>query len=237
MWPDSGSPVLRFSFAKFKEIGGVGNLHTFMTETTASNLWTKAISNANFTLYLFDKNKTRIGDAVIAVTNVGPGETVKFQTTISAAGPPVSLTLVANYLPAELRPMAPAKTVSITVNSVPQGAELQVDGAAAGKTPKMVKVGLGKHVLQFSKEGFNAGKFPLEIGPDDVSGGSVSYELGASARDTVELRDGSIVTGDLESISANEVIIRVGGSEQRLNRNLVRRILLVEREPATQGNP
>lgn len=35
----------------------------------------------------------------------------------------------------------------------------------------------GKHVLEFNKEGFNSGQFPLEIGLDDVSGGSVSYEL------------------------------------------------------------
>jgi hypothetical protein len=49
----------------------------------------------------------------------------------------------------------------------------------------MVKVGLGKHLLEFTKVGFNAGKFPMEVGPDDVSGGSVSYELGTSAHDTI----------------------------------------------------
>ncbi len=51
-------------------------------------------------------------------------------------------------------------------------------------------------MLEFSKEGFNPGRFPLEITADDASGGSVSYELGASAHDTVELRDGSILSGD-----------------------------------------
>jgi hypothetical protein len=80
------------------------------------------------------------------------------------------------------------------VNSVPQGAVLKVDGTDAGTTPKMVKVGVGKHLLEFTKEGFNAGKFPMEVGPDDVSGGSVSYELGTSAHDTIELRDGSVLT-------------------------------------------
>jgi hypothetical protein len=25
VWPDTGTPVLRFTFAKFKEIGGIGN--------------------------------------------------------------------------------------------------------------------------------------------------------------------------------------------------------------------
>ena len=97
VWPDTGTPVLRFTFAKFKEIGGVGNQRTFMTETTAQNLWTKAIANSNFSLYLFDKSKTRIGETTITVNNVAPGETVKFQTTISASGPPSSLGLVAKY--------------------------------------------------------------------------------------------------------------------------------------------
>ena len=32
-----------------------------------------------------------------------------------------------------------------------------------GITPKVIEVAIGKHVLEFSKEGFNRGKFPLEI--------------------------------------------------------------------------
>jgi len=46
----------------------------------------------------------------------------------------------------------------------------------------------------------------------------------------VELRDGTVLTGDLESVSATAVLIRVGGNVQQLNRNQVKRILLVERE-------
>jgi hypothetical protein len=69
-WPEAGTPILRFTFSKFKEIGGLGNQRTFMTETTAENLWTKIISNTNYSLYLFDKNKVRIGEATIAVNNV-----------------------------------------------------------------------------------------------------------------------------------------------------------------------
>jgi len=230
VWPESGTLVLRFTFAKFKEIGGVGNQRTLMTETTAQNLWTKAIPNANFSLYLFDKNKIRIGETTVTVSNVGPGETVRFETTIGASGPPASLGLVARYVPAELGPAAPPKAVSITVNSVPQGALVKLDGNEVGTTPKIVKVGVGKHVLEFSKEGFNPGKFPMEIGPDDTSGGSVSYELGASAHDTIELRDGTLLNGDLESVSAQEVVVRVGGKAQEYDRNQVKKIMLVQRE-------
>jgi hypothetical protein len=124
--------------------------------------------------------------------------------------------------------------ISVTVNSVPQGALLKVDGADQGITPKMIQVGVGKHLLEFSKEGFSNGRFPLEVAPNDASGGSVSYELGTSAYDTVELRDGSVLSGDLMSVSATEVVIRIGGASQHFNRNQVKRILLVERDAPAQ---
>jgi hypothetical protein len=233
-WPQPGTPVLRFTFGKFKELSSVGNQHTYMVDTTAENLWSKKISHAGFSLYLFDKNKVRIAEAWITVSDIGPGQSVKFQTTFAASGVPVSMELVANSLPPELGPAAPAKTISITVNSVPQGALLKVDGNEAGTTPKMIQVAVGKHVLEFSKEGYNSGHFPLEISPSDVSGGSVSYELGASAHDTIELRDGSVLSGDLESVSATDVVVRIGGAVQRFSRNQIKRISLVEREAPAQ---
>src|SRR5579864_3991073 len=230
VWPQSGTPVLRFTFGKFKEVGSLGSERTYVTETTAENLWSKPISNANFSLYVFDKNKTRIAEATINVSNVAPGETVRFQTTIASSGPPASLSVIAKYLPKELGPIAPPRLISITVNTVPQGATAKLDGVDVGTTPKIVHVPVGKHVLEFSKEGFNPGKFPFEMGPDDSSGGSVSFELGASAHDTIELRDGTVLTGDVVSLSGMEIVIKVGGTDQRLNRNQVKRILLVERE-------
>jgi hypothetical protein len=234
LWPESGTPVLRFTFGKFKELGSMGNQRTYVTDTTAENLWGKAISNASFSLYLFDKNRARIGEGFVTLTSVGAGETIKFQTTIGASGSPVSVSLVAQYVPPELRPAQPPKTVSITVNSVPQGALLKVDGSDTGTTPKMIQVGIGKHMLEFSKEGFSTVHFPLEIGPNDVSGGSVSYELGASAHDTVEMRDGSVLNGDIESLSATEIVVRIGGNLQHFGRNQVKRILLVERDMPRQ---
>jgi hypothetical protein len=235
-WPESGTPVLRFSFGKFKEIGSLGNERTFMTDTTAENLWGKAISNASFSLYLFDKNKVRIGEGMINLSSVGVGESVKFQTTIAASGSPASVSLVVKYLPPELGPARPPRLVSITVNSVPQGAALKVDGSEAGTTPKIVQLTTGKHLLEFNKEGFNAGRFPMEISSDDSSGGSVSYELGASAHDTIELRDGTVLSGDLQAISATEVVIRTGGKDLSYERNQVRRVLLVQRgEPQPES--
>jgi hypothetical protein len=52
--------------------------------------------------------------------------------------------------------------------------------------------------------------------------------------DTVELRDGTVLNGDLESVSATEVVVRMGGKDQQYDRNLVKKIMLVEREVTLQ---
>jgi hypothetical protein len=231
-WPSTGTTVVRVTLGKFKEISAIGGQHNYLIETTADNLWTKKISHLGFNLYLFDKNKVRIGDGWITLENVPPGQSVKFQTTVHALGTPVSVELAVNSVPAELQPLAPPKKISMTVNSVPQGAVLSVDGGEAGTTPKVVQLTVGKHSLEFTKEGFNTGKFPLEVSPDDASGGSVSYELGTSAHDTIELRDGSVISGDLVSVSGMEIRFRMAGTIQTLDRNKVKRILLTERDTA-----
>jgi hypothetical protein len=75
----------------------------------------------------------------------------------------------------------------------------------------------------------------MEIAPDYASGGSVSYELGASAHDTIELRDGTVLSGDLESVSATEIVVRAGGKDLTYDRNQVNKIMLVQREPIQQA--
>ncbi|MGO8795352.1 MAG: PEGA domain-containing protein [Candidatus Sulfotelmatobacter sp.] len=242
VWPESGTPILHFTFGKFKEISSMGSQRTYVTDTMVENVWTKPVSNANFSLYLYDKSKVRIAESLINVSNVAAGETIKFQTTVAASGPPASLSLVARYLPKELLPLAPPRMISITVNTVPQGAVATLDGVEVGTTPKVVQVAVGKHTLAFSKEGFDPGRYPFETGPDDASGGSISFELGASAHDTIELRDGTVLSGDLQSVSATQVLIRAGGKDLSYDRNQVKRITMVEREaiqqaPAAQPQP
>jgi len=234
VWPPSGQPVVRFSFGKFKELSSSGKQHSYTIDVTAENLWGKRIPKADFALYLFDKDKIRIGDGWISISDVGPGQVVKFQVFVQASGTPISTTLTPRSLPQELQSYLPPTTMSITVNSVPQGASLRVDGTEAGVTPKVVRVSPGKHMLEFIKEGFNSGHFPLEVTADDASGGSVSYELGASAHDTIELRDGSVLSGDVESVTATEVLVRIGGIVQHLSRSQVKRIGLVPRETPPQ---
>ncbi|HEY2455901.1 MAG TPA: PEGA domain-containing protein [Candidatus Acidoferrum sp.] len=234
VWPATGQPVVRFSLGKFKEIGNTGKLHSYSIDVTAENLWGKRISQADFSLYLFDKDKVRIGDAWLSISDVAPGQVLKFQIMAQTSGTPVSTVLSPRVLPVELQPLAPLKKISMTVNSVPQGANVRLDDTEVGVTPKIIQVLPGKHTLEFTKDGFNTGHFPLEITPEDVSGGSVSYELGVSAHDTVELRDGTVISGDVESVSATEVLVRLGGTVQRFNRNQVKRIGLVPRDSASQ---
>jgi len=234
VWPTSGQPVVRFTFGKFKESSSLGKQHSYNIDVTAENLWGKKISKADFSLYLFDKDKIRIGEGWISISDVAPAQVLKFQIFAQASGTPVSTVLSPRSLPPELQAYLPPKTISITVNSVPQGATLKVDGTEGGVTPKIIQVAPGKHMLEFSKDGFNKGHFPLEIAPDDASGGSVSYELGSSTHDSIELRDGSVLSGDVESVSATEVLIRIGGNVQRFDRNQVKRIGLVPRETSSQ---
>jgi PEGA domain len=231
LWPETGQPALRISLGKFRDQGGS---RTYMTETTVENLWNKKINLATFSLYIFDKKKVRIGEGWISISNLAPGEKTKFQTGIEASGTPVTLQLVPRDLPAELQPDKPAKTVSLTINTVPQGAALKVDGTDSGVTPRMIRIGVGQHTLEFAKEGFTPGRFPLEIGSDDASGGSVSFEMGALAHDTIELRDGSVLVGDVESMSAVEIVLRIAGNLQHMDRNKVKRLILTERDPPSK---
>ena len=73
----------------------MGKEHTYVTDTTAENISAKAIGDASFSLYVFDKNEARIGEGYINLRNVGPGQTVKFQLTMAASGNPISLAVSA----------------------------------------------------------------------------------------------------------------------------------------------
>ena len=65
----------------------------------------------------------------------------------------------------------------------------------------------------------------------------MSYELGAASFDSIELRDGSVLNGDLVSISGMDVQVRVGGMIQHIDRNNVKRIVLTQREAPMPNLP
>ena len=231
VWPSEQNPVLKFTFGKFERLGSMGSTRSYTVDVSAENLWNKPIPHANFEAYFFSKDKVRIGNGYISLSNVGVRETVKFAISFSATDEkPTSLKIVATSVPKELGPALPPKKIRMTIYSVPPGADLKVDGESGGVTPKQVELSVGKHTLTFSRQGYHDGNFPLEVGPDDVSGGTVSFELGALSHDTVEMMDGSTLVSDVESMNATSVVVRVAGSLQSIDRNQVKRILLVQRE-------
>jgi hypothetical protein len=228
-WP-ANNPILQFVVDKVTKVGSYGGRQTWMIEVSVKNLSAKRISAARFDLYLVDKQQVRIGEGYLDISNVGPNETIKMNVNADTAGIPASFTVAPKQLPPELGTLGPPKTVGITIYSVPSGATLVVDGKAVGTTPVVVKVLPGSHNLIFTKEGYNSGNYPLVVHEDEIAGGTVTFELGVSGHDTVELRDGSVLTGDLQSIDATQVVIRIGGNDQKIARNMVKRVLLVERE-------
>ncbi len=223
-WPDGDHPVLRFTFVKFNNaVGPAGGQRPYAIDTIAENLSGSPISGQHFVLYVFDQNKTRIGDGSMDVTDLAPGQSAKIQAAIVASGSPVKIQVLSQD--------EAHKPVALTVNTSPQGALLKVDGVEAGTTPKLILVGQGKHQLTFSKEGFQNGAFPIEIGANDASGGSINFQLAVSQFDTIELRDGTVINAELDSIQGMDVVVRIGDTVQRIDRNKVQRILMIQREP------
>jgi hypothetical protein len=104
-----------------------------------------------------------------------------------------------------------------------------VDGQDNGTTPVMVRLTVGTHQLELTKEGYAPGDTPLDITPDELPGGSITVELGGISRDSVELRDGTMLLGDVLSMSMTEVVVRADGKDQSYPRNQVKKIILVER--------
>lgn len=228
-WPNDQNPVLRFVVNDITRLGSYGRQSDYSLDVTVQNLSGKAISHAVFTVYFYDKAKVRIGDGWLDLTNVGPQQTVKVPLQANLAGTPTSVNVAAKDLPPELGGLVPPKEIPINIYSVPSGASLKVDGKDSGFTPVATKLTPGNHMLTFSKDGYSTGTFPLLISPDQLAGGTVSFELGGVSHDTIELRDGTIVEGDVETVDARTVVVEVGGKPQSFERNQVKRISLVQR--------
>jgi len=218
---------MKLSFGKFSEIGVLAGQKTYVSDVTVENLTDKAVPRVAFSVYLVDKANVRVGDGLLLVSDIQPRQSVKVQFQCSSLGIPSGLTLVAKK---EMLADPKGKTVSLKVVSIPPGAKLKVDGADAGLTPKAVNLTVGTHNLEFSKEGYATGNTAVEIAPDELPGGSISFELGGLSRDTIELRDGTVLLGDAVSMSLTSVVIRVDGKEQTYPRNQIKKLILVERE-------
>jgi hypothetical protein len=70
---------------------------------------------------------------------------------------------------------------------------------------------------------------PVDVAADDLPNGSIKITLGGLTNDVIHLRDGSSLNGDVMSMNLDSIIIRVEGKDQKIDRNQVSKMFLVER--------
>jgi len=222
-------PALKLIFDKFRQPGSYAGQNTYVSDVTLQNLTDKQIPRAVFTVYFLDENKVRIGRGTLQVADLDARQAARMQFQFNSVGVPASLARSAN------KDMLGAKTIPLRVVSVPEGASLKADGLDSGTTPVMVRMTVGRHQLARTKEGYAPGNTPVDVTAEELPGGSITVELGGLSRDTVELRDGSVVLGDVLAMSMAEVVVRTDGKKQRFPRNQVKKMMPVE--PVMQERP
>jgi hypothetical protein len=124
-----------------------------VSELTVQNLTDKKIPRASFTVYLMDKDNVRIGDGLLQISDLEAAQSAKMQFQSTSVGIPLHL-----ILSAKKDMLSDVKTIPLKVISVPPGANLKVDGQAAGITPVMVRLAVGTHSLDRTKEGYAPGE-------------------------------------------------------------------------------
>jgi PEGA domain-containing protein len=223
-WPTNGKDaILRFTVGKLRQISSNSGQTDYLGEALAENLSTKPIPSASFYLYLLDKSGKRVGEGYLEVSNLGAGQRAKVPVSVHAMGSFSTMELQPQHLPSD----EPFK-VKMNIASTPSGASFKLDSQPAGVTPQILPIAPGKHVLEFTKEGYATASAPVEVAPN-APAGSVEIELNPLTADTVVLRDGSTMVGDVTSMTATAVTITVKGKPAKLDRTRVARIVLGQR--------
>ncbi len=219
-WPAAGDDLmLRFTVGKLRQVNSAAGQNDYLGDAMAENLSKKAIPSASFYLYLLDKNGKRVGEGYLEVTNLAAGQQAKITVSAHAMGSFARMEIQPQHLPSD-EPMK----IKMSIRSTPAGASLKLDSQDSGVTPQLLAVAPGKHVLEFSKEGYASASTPLEIA-DNAMPGSVSVDLNPLTVDTVVLRDGSVMTGDVSALGSTSVTISSKGKTSRLERSRVARIV------------
>ena len=226
LWPSQDSATLKLTFGQFRtEAAHAGNL-ILASEVVIQNLSSKVMPQASLSVFLLDKDHVRIGSGLLVVNDLNPGESAKVEFQCESLGAPVTISIGAKNnggVPTSF------KTIPLQVLSTPPGATLKVDGKDAGITPTTVNLPIGNHNLELEKDGYGPTATPVDVAADDLPNGSVKITLAGLASDVVNLRDGSSLTGDVMSMDLDSVVIRVDGKDQKIDRNQVNKMFLVER--------
>jgi len=217
--PDAKGATLRFTIGKLRQVSSNSGQSDLFGEATAENLSAKPIFSASFYLYLLDKSGERVGEGYLEVSNLPAGQRAKIPVSVHAMGSYVSMQLQPQHLSDE-----PLK-VRMNITSLPPGANVRLDSQPSGLTPQILPIAPGKHVLEFTKEGYATASTPVELGANTPAG-AVDIELTPLTLDTVVLQDETVLLGDVVSMTATSLNLTVKGKPTRLDRNRVARIVL-----------
>jgi hypothetical protein len=218
-WPVTGEPMLRFTVGKLRQISSVSGQTDYLGDALAENLGTKPIPAASFYLYLLDKTGKRVGEGYLEVTNLAAGQQAKIPVSVHAMGSFARMELQPQHLPTD-EPMK----IKMSITSVPSGARLKLDAQESGVTPQILAIAPGIHTLEFGKEGYETASTPLDI-VENSPPGSLKLELNPLTLDTVVLRDGTELLGNVISVTGSSVAVSVKGKTTRLPRTRVARVL------------
>jgi hypothetical protein len=226
LWPSQDNASLKLTFGRFRSVAAYEGKLTLVSDVVIENLSSKVMPQASFSVFLLDKDRVRIGNGLLVVNDLNPGESAKVLFQCDSVGAPVTLSIGAKNnggVPTSL------KTIPLQIISTPPGASLKVDGKDVGITPTTVNLTVGNHNLDLQKDGYGPTATPVDVAADDLPNGSIKITLAGLASDVVNLRDGSSLTGDVMSMDLDSIVIRVDGKDQKLDRNQVNKIFLVER--------
>ena len=226
LWPSQDNATLKLTFGTFRSVAAYEGKLTLVSDVVIENMSSKAMPQASFSVFLLDKDRVRIGNGLLVVNDLGPSESVKVLFQCESVGAPAMLSIAAKNnggMPTSV------KTIPLQVISVPAGASLKVDGKEQGFTPATVSLSVGNHNLELQKDGFALTATPVDVAADDLPNGSVKITLGGLSNDVVTLRDGSSLSGDLMSMDLDTIVFRVDGKDQKIDRNQVNKVFLVER--------
>lgn len=219
-WPPKGKDaILRFTIGKLRSVSSASGQSDYLGEALAENVSAKTIPSASFYLYLLDKNGNRVGEGYLEVTNLASGQRAKVPVSVHAMGSYAAMELAAQHLPSD-EPMK----IKTNISSKPSGASLKLDAQDSGVTPEVLPIVPGKHVLEFSKEGYAPASTALEI-VENAMPGSVEIELSPLIVDTVILRDGTVLLGNVVSMTSASVDFTLKGRSTKLDRGWIARIV------------
>lgn len=228
-WPNDGKePMVRVTVGKMRQVNSAGGQTDYVADATVENVGKKPLPFASFYVYLLDKNKKRVGEGYLEVSNLAAGQQAKVPVTAHVSGSIASMELQPQHLPSD----EPTK-VKVALATTPTGASIKIDGREAGYTPQMAMLAPGKHTFEFAKEGYQTATKDVEIATSSLQ--SLNLDLTQAGQDTVVLRDGTVVMGDVTSVTVASVTVNVKGKPKRYDRNQVARVVFVQRQAAKKA--